>query len=173
MLTGLANRATFSRHLDVTANSGQPFAVLFIDLDHFKPVNDRYGHDVGDAVLQAVAGRLESAVRSGATRPADLISRLGGDEFAVVLTGIDDLDARRVADRVLSAVRQPIRVGASEVTIGATIGISFADPGDAARTDGAGLHQGPVDASTVVQQADTAMYQAKVAGRGRYAVFEH
>jgi diguanylate cyclase (GGDEF)-like protein/PAS domain S-box-containing protein len=164
VLTGLANRASFVRHLAATADSGLPFAVLFIDLDHFKPVNDRYGHDAGDAVLQAVAGRVEAAVRTGPFRECDLISRLGGDEFAVVLGEVDDVEARLVAERILAAIRQPIRVGSIDVTIGATMGIAFADPSDTSSREG-------LRPDAVVQRADTAMYQAKAAGRGRYAVF--
>lgn len=173
VLTGLANRASFVRYLTDVTDSGQRYAVLFIDLDHFKPVNDCYGHDAGDAVLQAVAGRLTSAVRSGPARAADVICRLGGDEFAILLVDVDDAAARFVADRVLAAIRQPIHVGESpsgsavsgtEVAIGATIGIAFADPSDPAW----GHDLRP---DTIVQQADSAMYAAKVAGRGRYAIF--
>jgi diguanylate cyclase (GGDEF)-like protein/PAS domain S-box-containing protein len=162
VLTGLPNRATFAGHLaEITGNPRSPFAVLFIDLDHFKPVNDRYGHDAGDAVLQAVARRLESAVRGRDPLAPDLVSRLGGDEFAIVLSRIDDLEARRVADRILEAISEPISVGGTDVQIGATIGIAFADPG--ADTQ--------LQPDSVVQRADSAMYAAKAAGRGRYAVF--
>jgi diguanylate cyclase (GGDEF)-like protein/PAS domain S-box-containing protein len=163
VLTGLPNRASFASHLTTLIDGAHPFAVLFIDLDHFKPINDRHGHDAGDAVLQAVASRLDAAVRSSGHRPRDLISRLGGDEFAVVLDGVDGMQARLVADRILSGIRTPIRVGTSDVAIGATIGIAFADPG-----------AGPGGSSPdlVVQRADTAMYEAKVAGRGRYAVYD-
>jgi diguanylate cyclase (GGDEF)-like protein/PAS domain S-box-containing protein len=168
VLTGLANRASFVRHLAAVTDSGRAFAVLFVDLDHFKPVNDRYGHDAGDAVLQAVAGRLEGAVRGGAQRPDDLICRLGGDEFAVLVGGVDDVGARQVADRMLDAIRQPIRIGtgtqAATVVIGATIGIAFADPSDPSLDP-------DLLPEAVVQRADSAMYAAKVAGRGRYSVF--
>jgi diguanylate cyclase (GGDEF)-like protein/PAS domain S-box-containing protein len=163
VLTGLPNRASFASHLTTLIDGAHPFAVLFIDLDHFKPINDRHGHDAGDAVLQAVASRLDAAVRSSGFRPHDLISRLGGDEFAVVLDGVDGMQARQVADRILSGIRAPIRVGTTDVAIGATIGIAFADPG-------AGLNGSRAD--LVVQRADTAMYEAKVAGRGRYAVYD-
>jgi diguanylate cyclase (GGDEF)-like protein/PAS domain S-box-containing protein len=169
VLTGLANRASFVRHLAQVTDGGQRYAVLFIDLDHFKPVNDRFGHDAGDAVLQAVAGRLTSAVRTGPERDSDLICRLGGDEFAILLVGVDDAAARLVADRMLAAIRQPIQVRlgeaeGTEVAIGATIGIAFADPGDPSREQ-------DLRPDAVVQRADSAMYAAKVAGRGRYAVF--
>jgi diguanylate cyclase (GGDEF)-like protein/PAS domain S-box-containing protein len=163
VLTGLPNRASFASHLTTLIDGAHPFAVLFIDLDHFKPINDRHGHDAGDAVLQAVASRLDAAVRASGHRPRDLISRLGGDEFAVVLDGVDGMQARQVADRILSGIRSAIRIGTSDVAIGATIGIAFADPG-----------AGPGGSSPdlVVQRADTAMYEAKVAGRGRYAVYD-
>ncbi len=163
VLTGLPNRASFASHLTTLIDGAHPFAVLFIDLDHFKPINDRHGHDAGDAVLQAVASRLDAAVRSSGHRPRDLISRLGGDEFAVVLDGVDGMQARMVADRILSGIRAPIRIGTSDVAIGATIGIAFADPGAGA---------GGSSPDLVVQRADTAMYEAKVAGRGRYAVYD-
>ncbi len=168
VLTGLPNRATFAAHLTAmtaaSADRPSPFAVLFIDLDHFKPVNDRFGHDAGDAVLQAVARRLEAAVRGNDPRSQDLVSRLGGDEFAILLSRIDDLEARRVADRILAAIAEPITlpdsVGGAAVQIRATIGIAFSDPGvDLLQPD------------SVVQRADSAMYAAKAAGRGQYAVF--
>jgi diguanylate cyclase (GGDEF)-like protein/PAS domain S-box-containing protein len=162
VLTGLPNRATFAQHLSaITTDGVRSFAVLFIDLDHFKPVNDLYGHDAGDAVLQAVAGRIQAAVRSSSDRMEDLLSRLGGDEFAVVLGDVDDVEARRVADRVLAAIAEPIGVGGAEVVIGATIGIALNDPG--------ALEE--LQPEAVVQRADSAMYEAKAAGRGRYAVF--
>ena len=163
VLTGLPNRATFAEHLtQVTSDGPRVYAVLFIDLDHFKPVNDRYGHDVGDAVLQAVAARIESTVRRDSrTRANDLLCRLGGDEFAVVLAGAAETDARMVAARILNAVAEPISVGSTQVVIGATIGIAFSDPG--------APEQLQID--SVVQRADSAMYQAKAAGRGRYAIF--
>jgi diguanylate cyclase (GGDEF)-like protein/PAS domain S-box-containing protein len=153
-LTGLLNRVTFTRRLDAVAATGDDdYAVLFIDLDRFKPVNDTFGHDAGDAVLRTVAERLRARV------PADgVVCRLGGDEFAVLLTGKHAYRASRVADAILECLREPVPLprGEGVVRIDSTIGI--------ARSDG----DNPAD---VLRHADLAMYQGKQDGRGQVAVF--
>jgi diguanylate cyclase (GGDEF)-like protein/PAS domain S-box-containing protein len=153
MLTGLAHRGVFNLDLDELGTGvGAPrFAVLFIDLDHFKPVNDAFGHAAGDLVLSTVARRLQEQAL-----PGERIYRLGGDEFAVIVTGADKQRAGRVADRVLLAIREPLDIGEHGVRIDATIGVALS-------------HGGGDDATTVVREADHAMYQAKQGGRGRYA----
>ena len=155
-LTGLRNRASLLRHLDeVTASTGV-LAVLFVDLDGFKAVNDEHGHLAGDAVLAEAAQRLRSALRSD-----DLLARHGGDEFVAVLTGLDEADAERVARRVatdlIGALRSPIALDHGSATIGASIGIALAARGD--RSGAQLLHD-----------ADTAMYRAKAGRRGSVEV---
>jgi diguanylate cyclase (GGDEF)-like protein/PAS domain S-box-containing protein len=167
-LTGLPNRATFAARLEelAAADDAGPFAVLFVDLDHFKPVNDSFGHDVGDEVLRMVSDRLVTSVRSRfrygdhAERPRapDFVCRLGGDEFALLLLDVSEDMARATADRVLAAVAQPFPAGDTVVHIGATIGVAMSQPDQ----------EHP---ETTVREADMAMYDAKVAGRGRYAMF--
>jgi diguanylate cyclase (GGDEF)-like protein/PAS domain S-box-containing protein len=166
-LTGLPNRSVFANRLEdlsgtSAATTRAPFAILYIDLDRFKPVNDELGHDAGDLVLRVVATRLQSAVRIS-TGPvgetsADVVCRLGGDEFVVLLPDATEAGARAAADRILEAIREPIAVNDTEVRIDATIGIALA----AGDTD---------NPSAIVRQADHAMYQAKAAGRSGYLVF--
>ena len=155
-LTGLRNRAALLHHLDeVTARTGV-MAVLFVDLDGFKAVNDEHGHLAGDTVLAEAAQRLRSALRSD-----DLLARHGGDEFVAVLSGLDAADAERAACRVatdlISALRSPIRLDHGSATIGASIGIALAARGD--RSGAQLLHD-----------ADTAMYRAKAGRRGSVEV---
>ena len=155
-LTGLRNRAALLRHLEeVTATAGV-LAVLFVDLDGFKAVNDEHGHLAGDTVLTEAARRLRAALRSD-----DLLARHGGDEFVAVLSGLDAADAERVACRVatdlIGALRSPIALEHGSATIGASIGIALAARGD--RTGSQLLHD-----------ADTAMYRAKAGSRGSIEV---
>ncbi len=156
LLTGLPNRVVFMDEIEravCTARAGgTPFAVLFVDLDHFKPVNDGLGHEAGDAVLRLIAERLVQTLRDG-----DLAVRLGGDEFGILLRGVDEASAGTAADRIIESVRAPIMVGASTVHVDASIGI-------AAST---------LEAETpehLLRAADNAMYEAKRAGKGRFAV---
>ncbi|WP_430784656.1 diguanylate cyclase domain-containing protein [Actinoplanes sp. G11-F43] len=148
-LTGLANRRQFHARWEQTLAGGTgPTALLYVDLDGFKAVNDTLGHETGDAVLEAVAGRISQAVRV-----SDLVARLGGDEFAVILPGATDEQAAGIAARIVEAVAEPIPVGGVPVRVGASIGVITAPAG--------------ADPEGEIKRADTAMYAAKAAGRGR------
>jgi diguanylate cyclase (GGDEF)-like protein/PAS domain S-box-containing protein len=158
-LTGLANRAVHGEHLarviGKAAETGETVAVLCLDLDGFKAVNDVHGHPAGDALLVAVARRLRAV-----TRGRDQIARLGGDEFAIVQYGGDQpAAAGRLAERVLQALDKPFRADAKLLQIGASIGIAMA-PADAAD---------PVD---LMKNADIALYRAKADGRGVVRFYE-
>jgi diguanylate cyclase (GGDEF)-like protein len=156
-LTGLQNRHLFSEHLRAAiAGAGAQCAsgsLLYIDLDHFKHVNDTAGHAAGDELLRIVAARLADCAEDGHTS----IARLGGDEFAVLLPAAGPEDARRLAERIITALERPITVGAREHQVSASIGIA-AFPGD-----GTTLEE-------LLKAGDIAMYHAKGEGRGR-AVF--
>lgn len=157
-LTGLPNRAQFSRLTDqalTTSKRKEGFgAVLFIDLNRFKPINDTLGHVVGDKVLREVANRFR-----GCLRGADVVCRLGGDEFAVGLFEIASRDhAANVAQKLLAALDDPIVIGGRELKLGAAIGISsYPDDG--------------MDTETLLRQADIAMYRAKQTGPDGLAFF--
>jgi diguanylate cyclase (GGDEF)-like protein/PAS domain S-box-containing protein len=157
-LTGLPNRALFADRLrhsfEQRARTGMDPAVLFLDLDHFKSVNDRLGHDAGDDLLIEVARRLRVAVRSG-----DSLARLGGDEFAVLIEHSSDalVDARNVADRILAQLAAPTGVDRTASAVTASIGIA---PGSAASSP-----------TALLRDADIAMYHAKASGRGRAVVY--
>ncbi|WP_305790269.1 putative bifunctional diguanylate cyclase/phosphodiesterase [Symbioplanes lichenis] len=159
-LTGLANRTLVNRRLaEVTAQpprDGRCTAVLLIDLDRFKPINDMYGHEAGDAVLNAVAVALRAVIRAG-----DTAGRLGGDEFAVVLTQLPGPSAaERIAQRLVDALRTPVILGDRVLAVEASIGVALHSPGDPAG-----------DGDELLRRADTAMYTAKRSGRGRYQVY--
>lgn len=159
-LTSLPNRALFMDRLEralLVANRrpGYRFAVLFVDLDRFKLVNDTLGHRAGDELLQAVARRLEMCVRQ-----EDSVARFGGDEFAILLDAINDVsDATRVADRILHELSLPFQIGRREVVCSASIGITLSVSGYESGDE-------------VLHDADTAMYRAKSSGRGRYEIFD-
>jgi diguanylate cyclase (GGDEF)-like protein len=157
-LTSLPNRTLFLDRVEQavarSARSGATLAVLFLDLDGFKGVNDRFGHAEGDDLLKTVASRLVSCVRA-----ADSVARLGGDEFAVLLEGVEDvaeLDA--LCQRLLAALRREIRVMGHEVVVGASIGVAVALPDD--------------DAAGLLRNADMAMYRAKALGKDRFFVYQ-
>ena len=151
-LTGLPNRTRLEDQLQQAIaqarRSGAPLALLFIDLDRFKPINDQHGHAVGDQVLCEVARRLQLGLRS-----SDTAARLGGDEFVVLLSTLAQADdCLLVADKLLLSLAEPMRVGAHDLQVGASIGVAhFPESG--------------ADAAALLRSADAAMYQAKLAGR--------
>ena len=156
-LTNLPNRAAFRIYLDHALNNDteRRIAVLFLDLDDFKAVNDTLGHDVGDQLLAAVGARIASTLR-----PGDTVARLGGDEFAVLLKNMEDEQiALRVADRITRQLLPPFSIGGKEVSMHASIGI-------------AGLVSGQEAADDLVRNADVAMYVAKSKGKARYVEYE-
>jgi diguanylate cyclase (GGDEF)-like protein/PAS domain S-box-containing protein len=159
-LTGLGNRNQYNQRLheavSLSRRLEQPFALLLIDLDHFKPVNDTYGHPTGDAVLEHVAQILR-----GCSRDIDTVARLGGDEFAIILAPTEhSLNIAVPAQRIIEQLSQPIVIGEHTVHIGASIGISRY-PTDA------------TDIEELQRQADHALYQAKEEGRGTYRNFRN
>ncbi|HEV7395354.1 MAG TPA: EAL domain-containing protein [Pyrinomonadaceae bacterium] len=158
-LTKLPNRALFIDHLKLAVNHCRRrktylFAVLFIDLDRFKVINDSLGHMVGDEVLIACARRLESCLREG-----DTIARLGGDEFTILLDGIKDhRDAHRVAERVQEVLSDPFVFAGRELFVTASVGIKYS--GDNSQPE------------ELLRDADTAMYSAKTLGKAQYQIFD-
>jgi len=157
-LTGLANRAYFNDSLAKvitrTQRSSASLAVLFIDLDHFKFVNDQYGHDIGDKLLQYVGTMLCSSVRKG-----DLVARMGGDEFAVILYDIDDAGGMaNVAQKILSKVDKPIDIEGTKLSVSVSIGIAY-------------YEDKTMTMERLLKSADTAMYSAKLQGRNNYQFF--
>jgi diguanylate cyclase (GGDEF)-like protein/PAS domain S-box-containing protein len=160
-LTGLSNRADFveglGRRLDEFKRrpAAGRFAVLYLDLDRFKVVNDSLGHMVGDELLVAVSRRLESCLRQG-----DTLARLGGDEFAILLTTVgDEQQANAIAFRIQAALSAPISIGGREVFTSASIGIAF----------GRAQYCNPDE---IMRDADTAMYHAKAHGKARHELFD-
>jgi diguanylate cyclase (GGDEF)-like protein/PAS domain S-box-containing protein len=154
-LTGLANRSTFMERLrqSIAAcrRGAKPFAILYLDLDKFKPVNDSLGHPIGDSLLQAVAERLKEC-----TRETDLIARLGGDEFAILQCEIrEPANAGELAGKIQSAIARPFRLSDNDINISVSIGICPYDPELA-------------EADTMLAQADRALYRSKEQGRNRY-----
>lgn len=157
-LTGLPNRALFLDRLGHTLaqsrRSSRESAVLFIDLDNFKLINDSLGHDKGDILLMTIAERISASVRNG-----DTVARLGGDEFTAILDGVDDAEeALRVAERILGALKQPIMLGSIETFANASIGLALCSSGETA--------------NDVLKHADTAMYRAKAAGKAACVIFD-
>jgi len=156
-LTDLPNRAAFRIHLDhaLQDDHERRIAVLFLDLDDFKAVNDTLGHDIGDKLLAAVGARIASTLR-----PGDTVARLGGDEFAVLLKNMEDEKiASRVAERITRQFATPFGIGGKEISIHASIGI-------------AGLVSGQEAAEELIRNADVAMYIAKSKGKARYVEYE-
>jgi len=160
-LTGLPNRQLFADHLQLAVERARRdkqfvFAVLFLDLDRFKNVNDSLGHTVGDGLLIALARRLQHCLR-----PADVVARLGGDEFAILLNDIGERtgEAVNLAERVQHELTQPFNLGGHEVFTTASIGIALSTTG----------YEKPED---VLRDADTVMYRAKAQGKAGYAVFD-
>jgi diguanylate cyclase (GGDEF)-like protein/PAS domain S-box-containing protein len=156
-LTGLPNRNQFRNHLNEVLQQQQNkmHAVLFLDLDRFKIINDTKGHSVGDSILQKVAGRLEKAVQN-----EGLVSRQGGDEFIIVLEDVDKENASQVAKRILNEFSHPFEVNNEEFYVTPSIGISIYP------TDGN-------DEETLIKNADTAMYQAKDRGKNNYQFYSN
>jgi diguanylate cyclase (GGDEF)-like protein len=157
-LTGLANRTSLGPALDQAVQRARrrrgKLAVVFVDLDGFKQINDAYGHDAGDALLVVVAVRLRAHLRS-----SDLVARLGGDEFLVVLEEVVELaPVETVARKLLAELEQPYPIGGAEARVSASIGISVY-PDDAS------------DAIALMKHADTAMYAAKQAGKNTFRFY--
>ena len=161
-LTGLPNRVLLGTRMDEAMTQahrrGQRLAVLYLDLDGFKEVNDRHGHEVGDQLLMALAVRMRDAMREG-----DTLARLGGDEFVAVLRDHDEPDPTHwlpAVNRVLAAAAQPVPVGQLSLQVSASVGVTIFPQPDA------------VDADQLLRQADQAMYQAKLLGKNRFHVFD-
>ena len=157
-LTMLANRNLFRdrvQHALTLANRDRPsVAVMFLDLDNFKNINDSLGHEVGDRLLQAASQRLVQATRS-----SDTVSRLGGDEFAILLEGITlPTEVERVATSLIDTLSQPFSLNATEVRVSASIGVAYSTP--------------DVDVEALLSNADIAMYHAKAAGKNRHVIFQ-
>ena len=157
-LTGLANRAMFVEQVDregLTTGPGEVAAVLFLDLDDFKLVNDTLGHAAGDRLLGLVADRIRGCIRG-----EDLAARLGGDEFAILVRSTDALErATTIAERIIASLQMPFSVQGQELTIGGSIGVA--------------VGRGPDErADALLRNADVAMYTAKAGGKRRHAIFD-
>ena len=158
-LSGLPNRLLFAERLDEELNrlsrTDTGLAVLFLDLDRFKDVNDTFGHQAGDRLLKLAAQRLENLLRE-----SDTLARFGGDEFAVIQTGLRNSEAAELlARRILDSVTRPFDIGEAPVTVGVSIGVALAP-------------EHGRDRETLMRLADTALYEAKSEGRNRYRVFQ-
>lgn len=157
-LTGLPNRLLLkerlSQALGMASRHGKKTALLFLDLDHFKEINDSYGHGVGDQLLRAVAADVASCVRA-----TDTVSRHGGDEFVILLTEIEELqDAAHIAEKLLAKFAEPRFVDGQELNVTLSIGISV-------------YPENGVDSETLIRSADAAMYAAKKSGRNNYQFY--
>lgn len=159
-LTGLGNRNLFNSALNnaitFSRHSHQTFALLFMDLDRFKQVNDTLGHNAGDQLLKEVARRISDCIRD-----TDILCRLGGDEFTIIINGKSVEQASlRISEKVIGALSRPFEIFGQELYVGASIGIVYYP----------GMGE---DAHELIKNADMAMYQAKHEGRNRYKVFDH
>ena len=159
-LTGLANRRQFDELLEQSLaryrRAKRPMALIFLDIDHFKTINDTHGHAVGDSVLKEFAGRLQSSLRE-----TDVAARLSGDEFVVILDGLGARDeAVAVANKLLQAIRAPMAIGERTLDVTASMGLAWLDG------------TGDVDAKSLMVRADRALYRAKDGGRDALAVFD-
>ncbi len=159
-LTSLPNRVLLADRLNLAMaqarRRGQKLAVAYLDLDDFKPINDRYGHEIGDQMLVFLADRMKQALREG-----DTLARLGGDEFVAVLLDLADSEASvPMLGRLLAAVSEPAQIGDVVCQVSASIGLTFYP------------QQAEIDADQLMRQADQAMYQAKQAGKSRYHFFD-
>lgn len=158
-LTGLANRRAFERTLDeysqpTEAGDPSPFALHLLDLDRFKPINDTFGHSVGDAMLKMVSSRLEHLIRE-----SDMVARLGGDEFAILQIGVEDAASiRQFAERLVKELSQPYYIHNHLLEVGASVGIACF-PTDALMAD------------ALIEKADSALYRVKESGRNGYHLF--
>ncbi len=162
-LTGLLNRSAMKAEVQKIINRVSEYngklALLFIDIDSFKKINDTYGHIVGDALLEHVAGRLSSNTRHGRSRRCDVISRMGGDEFLIVLSDIktpDDIS--RLTDKIMDLIRKPFFIGNDRLCVSASIGIAVY-PDDACSID------------ALIDLADKAMYKIKRSGKNAYRFY--
>jgi diguanylate cyclase (GGDEF)-like protein/PAS domain S-box-containing protein len=155
-LTGLVNRRQFTRQLEheISGRSSASIAVLFVDIDRFKLINDGHGHEAGDALLREAGQRLQEALREG-----DVLSRFGGDEFTAYLPNCDAACAATVAQRMLATLAAPFPVARGEVYVGGSVGIALTGGDSEIATD-------------LIRDADVAMYEAKQAGRGRFELFD-
>jgi diguanylate cyclase (GGDEF)-like protein/PAS domain S-box-containing protein len=160
-LTGLPNRVLLADRLyqamAQAQRRGQQLAVVYLDLDGFKAVNDNYGHAMGDQLLITVAGRMKQALREG-----DTLARIGGDEFVAVLVDLEDVsDSEPMLKRLLDAAAEPVQVDEIVMQVSASLGLAFYRPG----------HEAETDVEQLLSHADQAMYQAKLAGKNRYHIF--
>jgi diguanylate cyclase (GGDEF)-like protein/PAS domain S-box-containing protein len=159
-LTGLPNRVLLADRLHqamAQANRrGQLLAVAYLDLDGFKSINDKYGHDVGDQLLTKLSGRMKQTLREG-----DTLSRLGGDEFVAVLIDLDDIEASiPMLTRLLASAAEVVQIGELMLQVSASVGVTFFPQSD------------EVDPDQLLRQADQAMYQAKLTGKNRHHIFD-
>ncbi|RSZ58100.1 sensor domain-containing diguanylate cyclase [Massilia atriviolacea] len=154
-LTGLANRAGFLHKLGMamreSADEGQLMALMYMDIDHFKPVNDTHGHHVGDALLKAFSARLTQTLRA-----SDTVARMGGDEFTIIMEKLArPEDAAAIAAKIVGAMQAPFELGTVTVSVSASIGLAY-------------FSGGAADPDALLQQADMQLYQAKQAGRNTW-----